>query len=643
MRRAFILLLCVAVAGLAAAMGYGLYCALYCVWWNANYFVTEYDEVHAPPRDDLQLVDDQLADKRPVFDEKLVDSRPLGDWELNASAAVIRLDCPMIAPDRDREMLVLRPSYADAIAAAKACGLDLLPSANMLDGAAKQFDDGLYAALDAACFRGEIGLAPAAPAWAAAVLQRLPNPSAARPFLAASLELAGKPFDLSAAERQEKERWLAQFERNPAASKPISFYAWTPELEQVWRFFRYLQHEFAEDDLAIPRDVAAVLQQNDDLRRQYLALNAFYGRLTNPSICLPVDALIDAKQGLPELAKDRGARRAAVAVFPPSTSRETELFDRMFPAGLPAGANLIGALIQRIRSGEVDLKPGKNDGWYQHQVYALETLLLPAMGQENDKLLLTAEYKKRLVEAFKALVTKRQETHARQLGAAGASKPQPISQVCPRLRVEPCATFYLRSARAYAFLQDFLTAAAGRERLEQLHALRQGGERPSTLDEELGAIRARFYGFYLLACEDIGMKPQLADGELADPQAAKQTALDWLGNLADNSDLRCDTRVSVPIFVDLVKDKTCIWATLGVRLAHLEASYAQPPRVRPKNDAGPWTEVKSYQLGDSRYVIPVDEFAQIELASSSPLTREELRAACDRHKTKDEIVRGLSD
>ena len=315
----------------------------------------------------------------------------------------------------------------------------------------------------------------------------------------------------------------------------------------------------------------------------------------------------------------------------------------MFPTGLPAGVNLMGVLIQRIRSGEVDLKPGKNDGWYQHQVYALETLLLPAKGQETDKLLLTAEYKKRLVEAFKALITKRRETHARQLAVVKTTTAAagPKVQVCPRLRIEPCATFYLRNARAYSFLQDFLVAAVGRERLVKLHGLREGGERPATLDAELAAVPLHFYGFYLLSCEDIGMKPQLADGELPDPPTAKQAAIDWLAKLADNADLRCDTRVSVPIFVDANNGKTHIWATLGVRLAHLEASYAQPPRLRPKDGAGPWTEVVSYQLGDSGYVIAVNEFAEIELPGSSALAREELREVCDRYKTKEEIVRSL--
>ena len=47
-------------------------------------------------------------------------------------------------------------------------------------------------------------------------------------------------------------------------------------------------------------------------------------------------------------------------------------------------------LIIAIRSGEVQLRPRESDGWYQHQVYALETLLLPSRGSESNKLLLTS-------------------------------------------------------------------------------------------------------------------------------------------------------------------------------------------------------------------------------------------------------------
>ena len=54
--------------------------------------------------------------------------------------------------------------------------------------------------------------------------------------------------------------------------------------------------------------------------------------------------------------------------------------------------------------------PTADSGWYEHQAYALETLLLPERGAESVRLLLSKEYKKRMLEAFKALITKRRET-----------------------------------------------------------------------------------------------------------------------------------------------------------------------------------------------------------------------------------------
>jgi hypothetical protein len=626
----------------------GAYLA-YLAWWHLNYYEVEYTDYNDPP-DKLKFVDDKLAEKNPAWDESFVDSRPIGDWELNASAAVTKLDCPSLKEDHDAALLELRASYAAAAKAAKDQGLEMLPSANLLDGAAKQFDDGLVAALDLACYRGELGAAPfgapAAPKFIRAVFDALPNESPARPFLAAALELAGDMVPLPAEQGARREILLALFERDTVRSQPIGFYTWTKELGDVWRFFRFLQHEFDQRDLGVPRDIAAVLAADSELAAQYAAINGFYSRLTNPLSCLPASALAGTTDDLPTLAQRLGARRATVAVFPPSTSRETELFSSAFPMGLPAGANLMSALIERIKSGEVMLAPRADDGWYQHQVYALETLLLPSAGQERDKLLLTAAYKERLVEAFKALLTKRRETHARQLEfGVGAAAPPGPSEVRPRLRVEPCSTYYLRTARAYGFLEDFLTAAVGRESLAKLHGLKQGGTREANLADELAAMRLRSYGFYFVSCEDIGMKPQLADGEPVDQAAAMKAALDWLAQTESDEDLACDTRVSVPIYVDPIANKTRLWATLGVRLARLEASYARGPKIRPRGEGGEvgeWKDAERYQLGTSDYVIAVDEFAEIELAGLRSLTREQLRATCDEQKTKERIVEALS-
>ncbi len=617
----------------------------YAAWWNTRYYVierTEYSEQAL--ENELGLADDLLSDKNPAFDETLVDTRAIDAWEVNQSAAVIRLDCSSIKPDTESELLSLHASYADAAQAAKQQYRKLLVSANMLDGAAKQFDDGLYAALDLACYQGALGIAPGSPDFIKAVFEKLPAGSAPRPFLAAALRLAGMKVPLEAAEESARDKFLANFERDQARSKPISFYTWTPELQNVWRFFRFLQFEFDEiTGLDIPHAVAAVLEGNPDLLEHYRALNAFYGRLTNPLICLPVDALIGNDDDLAALAARHGARRVAVAVFPPSTSRETELFDQLFAGGLPSDANVMLELIRAIRSGTVDLAPGEGDGWYQYQVHALETMLLPAKGQENEKLQLTVTYKKRLVEAFKALVTKRRETHARQLAETTAAAEAPLeeSAVSPRLRVEPCATFYLRTARAYAFLQDFLEATVGHDRLNAMHGLTQDGQRPKDLASELDAMRLRFYGYYAIACEDIGMRPQFMEGEVVDADAAKAASLAWLDTWPDDPDLACDTRVAIPIVIDPIREVTRLWATIGVRLAKLDASFARPPKVRPEGTGDPWKDVEPYQLSESHYVLPVDEFVEFEIPGSNALTREELRVICDRYATREDILECL--
>lgn len=601
-------------------------------------------EYHPPAERDLELVDDSIEDKNPRFDPDLVDSRPLGEWEVNASAAVIRLDSPPVKPDTEEKLLELRPSYADAAEAARKLGVEMLPSANLIDGKGKQFDDGLYAALDLASFRGELGFSPAAPALVRTIYDRLPAGSPARPFLGAALELAGERPPLDRAEAKEAKKLLEEFEEDEARSKPIGFYTWTRDLERVWRFFRFLQHEFDESSAAVPRAVAAVLRADPALLAEYRAVNAFYGRLTNPLICLPAD-LLEEGVSLDAAAARHGARRAAAAIFPPSTSRESELFEGLFPDGLPPSANLMNELIRRIRSGEVDLAPGNDGGWYQYQVHALETLLLPSRGEEQEKLLLTAHYKKRLVEAFKALLTKRRETHARQVwdGAATAAMPQPPSEVKPRLRLEPCVTFYLRTARAYAFLEDFLNAAVGRERLTKLRGLREGGERARDLAAELDGMRQLSYGLYVVACEDIGLRPHFLSGELVNEAGVKSYALSWLETCEADTDLALDTRVSIPIHHDPVRGVTRLWATLGVRLAKLEATYATSPEIRPRT-GGEWQRADGIggRMEPSNYVIAVDEFAEIELRGSASLTRKELRKVCDKRKTKERILEALA-
>ncbi len=619
----------------------GLY-AGYLAWWNAVFYTVERTDVNPSPDplDQLNLVDDRLEDKTPKFDPEMVDRRDYDGWQINNSAAVIRLDCPDIRPDRESEMTQLYASYANAIQQAQKRGLVLLPSANMLDGIAKQFDDGLYAALDLACYRGDNGFSPSAIGFVENTLSKLPDNSPARAFLAAALQLAGRTAKIGEDQQFAAANWIAAFEADPMRSKPISFYTWSDELRQAWKFFRFLQHSFEQDDLGIPLDLAAVIAEDKALGDAYQELINFYSTLTNPPDRLDLSQLTGSGSDLRALAAKHSVQQAAVAVLPPSTSRETELFNRIFVRGGASQTNLMIELIRQIRSGTVDLTPRDDSGWYDHQVYSLETLVLPELGAESQKLLLTSKYKRRLIQAFQALITKRRETHARQLALTEAAMAMPPQQIKPRLRIEPCATFYLRTARSYAFLESFLQATIGNDALSQIHGLREAGQRELDLRSELAATKELFYGFHLIACEDIGLLPQLTNEDSVDTDSAYAAAADWLSHL-DHPDLSMDTRVSVPVLNDLETDATRLWATIGVRLAKLKASYARGPRIR-ENDESEWQDVETYRMGDETYVIIVDEFAEFSLKGRQVLSRIELRTICDQHQTKSAIVQALS-
>jgi hypothetical protein len=628
MRTQAALLSALLLAGLTAAG---------CVWLELT---TELDYRNPETRADDGLADDRLEDRpAPAFDPGLVDRRPLGGWRLNASAAVVRLDVPALKPGADDDLRTLRPSYAAAFAAARSSvGGRILPSVNLVDGKAKQFDDGLVAALDLAWYRGLRGRIPGQVALVRRMYDAVGKDSPAAPFLAAGLELAGVKVDV--ANPALKESLLRAFEKDETASRPAGFYVWDKELTSAFRFMRFFQQR-----VDVRPEVAAalrrVLEQDAALRADYAKAVTYLARGTNRLTCRP---LLDLGGKVPVEADNPNG--VGVALFPASSSREKVLFEKLFASGLPPDADLMKELVRAVRSGKVDLRPGPGSGWYEYQVHALETLLLPERGEEAGKLLLTRAYKKRMLEAFKALVAKRRETHLRQLEpAVGALSmppggPPAVEKVSPRLRVEPCPSYYLRTARAYAFLLNVLESCVGADGLRALHGLREGGKRGPDLYTELNWMRDLCYGLYLVSAEDIGLKPAFADGEAVDADRCYRLAADWLPTAFDDADARADARVAVPVFLDPNRGVTRVWATLGVRLARLDASYARPPHVR-RADGGTWEAVEEGRLEAAHHLILVDEFAEVELRGLRSLTREEFRAACDRGKTREEIVKLL--
>jgi hypothetical protein len=598
---------------------------------DPNTYTIDIKEYQAPQDDPSELLaDDRVEDKKTEFKPELVDRRPLNDWQINTSEAVLRLDVPLVAPDTEAALLNLYPSYA----AARAASPDrnrVLPSVNVIDGKAKQFDDGLYAALDQAYYKGLNDTLKSHIQLIKRLYEKVGPASPASAYLAAGLSLAGETVTPASpdAAKSLREHFLA----NETEAKPIGFYTWSKTLEDCFRFLRYFQQPIR--DLSAAKTVIAALREDQAIRDDYRRAVEFYFKLTNPPAGPSILDLV-AKATPTEV-------REPIPLFPSSTSRETELFRRLFPLGLPQNADLMNAFIRKIRSGEVSLKPRPSSGWYDYQIYALETLLLPERSDEHNKLFLTKAYKKRMLEAFKARMTTRRETHVRQLDKAepASRAAPPPDYIEPRLRVEPCPSYYLRTARGYAFLNNFLESAVGEEGLKSIHGLRKGSERAPDLQAELKFMRELFYGLYLLSAEDIGLEPALLEGETVDRGACEKTATEWLAKIWDDPDLAVDTRVAVPIYVDPIRNVTRLWMTIGVRMTKLSASYARGPRMKPMKGDGDWEVISVFKLRGADYLIPVDEFAEVELKGLRVLNREELRAVCDAQKTKQAIIQAL--
>jgi hypothetical protein len=598
-------------------------------------------DIEPAPVPDL-LADDKLEDKRPGFDAALIDTRPFGQagnqWQINASAAVIRLDVPDIRSDEHEALQRLYPDYVSAAKALEAAGFDVLPSVNLLGGKAKQFDDGLYAAMDQYMAQNDEEGVRSVELCVRQIMTELNPRGEAYAWLFAALEVG----QFVAPEEHQRrppqvDELVTRFMADAKQSTPVGFYTWNEHLKRTFQFLRYLQQPFHER-AGTPDVLARALRKYPQAREQYERMLAFYTKLTNPFKGLSLLSLDEADTPLTQVAKAHGARDAVVSFLPYSDSEETALFERLYPNGVPDSANLMEDLIRAIRDGKLDLAPDSNSGWYDYQLHALETLLLPEKGPENQKLLLTKKYKLRLVDAFKAMVTKTRETHIRQMGeAVGSAAPMPEGALRPRLRVEPNPTYYLRIARSYGFLQNFLSAAV--EDLNHTPGWREQGHRGIPLGDELQNMRLLFYGLYFVSCEDIGLKPQLLADEDVDADYTRALATTWLKDWQTDPDLAVDTRVAVPVY-RMPGEYTRFWCTVGVRPIKLAAAYVRPPSWHPVS-GGEWEEVPGHKLEAGNWVILGDDFVEAQLAGEATLTREDLRIACDAYPSKEAIAEAL--
>lgn len=574
---------------------------------------------------------DELDDTAPPispYDESLTYHGRFG--EENHSDKRFRFDVAAYADDEERdEAARLYPSHA-AWLGAKGAGdrynVTAIPSVQTVGTYLKQVDDTIYAGVEHAVQAGLEGtVAPKREILEGALDHLLANRSVAADeaacWVAAALRLGGAQASLPSELEAPTQAFIDGFLANPARSKPIGFYTWSDELQQIWKQDRFLQGVLPSAAAACA--LADAIASDPARQDSYVQLVGLYTRLTNPL----ESSLV---QMLPIASEPACQALPSPAFLSASETPEVELFASLFENGVPADVNLMDALVAAIRDGTLDLTPSSDDGWYAHQLFALETLLVTDRSEERAKVAFMARYKKRLREAFATMLVQHRETHVKQASTSdGASMPAPPPT--PHFRLEPLATVYVRHARSYVFLEGALEAVMGNAFLDEAVVVNEQGPGTQSLRDVIHAARDRFFGLYLVSCQDIGLKPSLSLP--ADPTSDRwpdlaEEADSWLLQLPDDPVAAKDVRVMVPI-AKISEERWRYWAVIGVRSTLAGYSYITGNDVSPP----PPSE-------QARTWLPTEQFLEVE-RTGTPLTREEFRALCDQHGTAEAIEAAL--
>jgi len=269
-----------------------------------------------------------------------------------------------------------------------------------------------------------------------------------------------------------------------------------------------------------------------------------------------------------------------ILLFPQSLAKENVLFAKLYGGlGSLPPENLMNVLMEYVRSGKINLAPDPDSGWYDYQTYALEPLLLPEKAEEAQKLYLTAEYKKLRIEAFKTVMTKNRELHAkllRECFTLGLAGEPGYRNIAPELRVEPIPTCYLRMAQSYVFVLREIRKILGDAAVERITI---DGKSLPDAGRQMVLLLA---GMHLLSADDIGMVPSSLKDIIDEKDTVKagETAADFLAHLRQDAAYRTDVRYIIPIMQEPLGKKARYWMTCGVRLTKIRAEYLKPPTVR---------------------------------------------------------------
>ena len=550
----------------------------------------------------------------------------------------------------------------------------------------KKFNDGLYAGIELAVEDSET-VFPSKKQFLLDVAEKLNELAGevegealthvdnARAYIALALIYSGVndiPFSdtIISAANKHKDEIDGEF-----YLQPTGFYTWSDDLKMIFKRDRLLQN-YQDDKIpytteVIGRNIALSLAitSDEELEKNYDQILALYSDLTNPFADYPVTSLkpyvdgIDSlnsvdsvkntflKDNPPEYAFDECNNH--FAIIPSSYSKETDYFQSFSCSeNFDGNIDYMNELILAIKNGTMNLEPDENSGWYDYQTYALETLLLPERGEENNNLLLTKEYKEKLIESFKSILIQNRETHVKSL-EMGASKvyAEPVKvefDIYPKLPAEPFSTFYLRNARAYRFLKTALTAVGGDSFMDEVKVYYEDGLSETSLEKGLDDMSRLLYGLAIVTANSIGAKLTFLDDEFSEFSQNDCIAIadSWLREWNSDNDIMADPRVAVPIQYDLGDELLTYWGVIGVRVIRAKTEFHedfQPEIVSVKgNEEHVNCEFREFIQHD--YYLLIERTAEFSVDIDKPiLNRETFRSICDEGSTEEEILEALGN
>ena len=192
-------------------------------------------------------------------------------------------------------------------------------------------------------------------------------------------------------------------------------------------------------------------------------------------------------------------------------------------------------------------------------------------------------------------------------------------------------THYRRRADSYRFVRKVIEDHFGVDALRSMHRQTAAGPVDPDLHEELAFMADLFDGAASTCQHEIGESS-------AEPTDVDAVFANW--KPYEDPDLSADVRMMVPVFYDLGREKTKVWVVLGWSKQDLVVSFRQPPSIKLRDDSGKDITARyDIKFAPRRCSIAYPEFAEVYV--DRLLNREEFRALCDKHRTRERILAAL--